>query len=226
MSTIYYENSNTSTNTMTKVFGWLFYAILLTAITSFGLPYLLVNINATDMYSTILLVGVIAVCLLSFVGNFIIARTRSKATAITVYSLFAISMGVWISPLIIMYELGTIIYSLFITSAIFGIMAIYGAVTKRDLSSFGSFLIMLLLGALLLSFFNIFFASNELNWFLSYVVLGIYIGFIAFDIQRVKKIAQTGSMNLNISLLMALNLYVDFVYIFIRILSLVGSRRD
>lgn len=225
MSTIYYENSNSSTNTMTKVFGWLFYAILLTSLTAFGLPYLLVMTGATEAYSTILMVGLIAVFLLSFIGNIVIMKTRSKTTAITVYSLFAISMGIWISPLVIVYELGTIIYSLFITSAIFGIMAVYGAITKRDLSSFGTFLFMLLLGCFILSLFNIFFASSQLNWFLSYIILAIYIGFIAFDIQRVKRLAQSGNLNLNISLLMALNLYIDFVYVFIRVVSLVANNK-
>ena len=135
-------------------------------------------------------------------------------------------MGTWISPLMIIYELGTIVYSLAITAGVFGIMAVYGLVTKRDLNRFGSFLVMLLLGALLVSIVNIFIANSTLDWVLSYVILGIYIGFIAYDVQKVKQLAQSGQLTMNISLLMALNLYIDFVYVFIRILSIVARSRD
>ena len=226
MSTVYYSDSNTNTYSMTKVFGWMFYAILLTAATAFGLPYLLVALNATELYIPILIGGVIAVFILCFLGQFLIARAKSKATAITIFSLFAVAMGTWISPLMIIYELGTIVYSLAITAGVFGIMAVYGLVTKRDLDRFGSFLVLLLLGALLVSIVNIFIANSTLDWVLSYVILGIYIGFIAYDVQRVKQLAQSGQLTMNISLLMALNLYIDFVYIFIRILSIVARSRD
>ena len=226
MSTVYYSDSNTNTYSMTKVFGWMFYAILLTAVTAFGLPYLLVALNATELYVPILIGGVIAVFILCFLGQFLIARAKSKVTAITIFSLFAVAMGTWISTLMIIYELGTIVYSLAITAGVFGIMAVYGFVTKRDLDRFGSFLVMLLLGALLVSIVNIFIANSTLDWVLSYVILGIYIGFIAYDVQKVKQLAQSGQLTMNISLLMALNLYIDFVYVFIRILSIVARSRD
>ena len=104
-------------------------------------------------------------------------------------------------------------------------MALYGAVTKRDLSKFGSFLMMLLLGVIFVSIINIFIANSTLDWILSYVTLAIYIGFIAFDIQRVKNITQTNQGTTNIALLMALNLYIDFVYVFIRIVNLIGNSK-
>ena len=221
-----YGNSNTSTYTMSKVFGWLFYAILLTAVTSVGLPFLLAAINAVELYSTITFVGLIVVFILSFASTIVIARTQSKAVAITMFSLFAVAMGTWISPLIISYDLGTVVYALFVTAGVFGIMALYGALTKRDLSGFGSLLMMVLIGALILSLLNIFFASTPLDWVLSYVILGVYIGFVAFDVQRIKRLSQAGQLNINTSLIMALNLYIDFVYIFIRLLAILGRNRD
>lgn len=226
MSTVYYSDSSTNTYSMTKVFGWMFYAILLTAVTAFGLPYLLVALNATDLYLPILIGGIIAVLVLCFLGRFIIANAKSKVTAVTVFSLFAIAMGTMISTFTILYEISSIVYALAITAGVFGIMAVYGFVTKRDLNRFGSFLVMLLIGALLVSIVNIFIANSTLDWILSYVILGIYIGFIAYDVQQVKKLAESGQLTTNVSLLMALNLYVDFVYIFIRILSIVGKLKD
>ncbi len=226
MASTYYSEVDSSSNSMTKVFGWMFLAILVTAATAFGLPYFLVAINATEAYYPVLIGGMIATVILSFVGQFVIARAQSKAVAATVFLLFAAAMGIWISPLVILYDLGTLVYALFTTSAVFGIMAVYGAVTKRDLSGFGSFMIMLLLGCLVVSIFNIFIANTTLDWILSYVILAVYIGFIAYDVQRVKRLSQSGQMNTNIALLMALNLYIDFVYIFIRLVAIIGRNRD
>lgn len=226
MASTYYSEVDSSSNSMTKVFGWMFLAILVTAAVAFGLPYFLVAINAAEAYYPLLIGGVIATVVLSFLGQFVIAQARSKALAVTVFLLFAASMGIWISPLVLLYDLGTLVYALFTTSAVFGIMAVYGAVTKRDLSGFGSFMIMLLLGCLIVSIFNIFIANTTLDWFLSYIILAVYIGFIAFDVQRVKRLSQSGQMNTNIALLMALNLYVDFVYIFIRLVAIIGRNRD
>ena len=114
---------------------------------------------------------------------------------------------------------------LLVTAGVFGLMALYGAITKRDLSKFGSFLMMLLLGVIFISIINIFIANSTLDWILSYVTLAIYIGFIAFDVQRVKNITQTNQGTTNIALLMALNLYIDFVYVFIRIVNLIGNSK-
>lgn len=226
MSSLYYEQTQTSSYSMSKVFGWMFYAILITALTAFGLPYALVALNITSAYYGIMIGGLIALVILSFVGNFIIASTKSKPVAITIFTLFSISMGIWISPIILMYELSTIFVALTVTAGIFGVMAIYGAVTKRDLTGFGSFLFMILFGAIIISFINIFVASSTVDWIISYVILAVYIGFIAFDVQRVKRIADSGQMTTNIALLMALNLYIDFVYIFIRLVALIGASRD
>lgn len=224
----YYSSysSNVTSYAMPKVFAWMFYAILLTAVTALGLPYLLVALNAVELYGPITFVGLIAVFILSFVSNMVIARTQSKPLAITMFSLFAIGMGTWISPLIISYDLGTIIYSLFVTAGVFGVMALYGALSKKDLTGFGSVLMMGLIGCLVLSLLNIFFANNSLDWILSYVILAIYIGFVAFDVQRIKRLAESGQLNINTSLIMALNLYIDFVYIFIRVLAIIGRNRD
>lgn len=225
MERTYYSYSSGSTYSMSKVFGWMFYAILITALTSLGVPYLLVYFGVPELYNPLLFIGLISVFILCFVAQRIIMTSRIKATPIVVFTLFAVSMGLWISPLVISYDLTSIVYTLFITSAIFGIMAIYGAVTKRDLTGFGSFLFMLLLGSIILTLFNTLFAgSMGLNWFLSYLTLGIYIGFIAYDVQKVKRIAESGQLSNNISLLMALNLYIDFVYVFIRLLSLIRRK--
>ena len=226
MSTVYYSQTGYRSYSMAKVFGWMFFAILLTAITAFGLPYFLVSFNASDLYYPIMIGGLIAVFVLSFIGQLVIAKTRSKVLAISIFSLFAISMGIWISPLILIYDLEVVATSLLVTSVIFAIMTLYGVITKRDLTGFGNVLFMLIMGALIVSIINIFIANSTIDWIVSYVLLGVYIGFIAYDVQNVKRLAETGNITSNIALIMALNLYIDFVYIFIRIVSIVGRSRD
>ena len=224
MQDTYYYGTQVKSYSMSKVFGWMFYAILLTAITSIGLPYILYTTASEYLYNGFLIGGLIATFVLTFIGQFVMLRTKSKVLAITIFSLFAISMGIWISPLILMYDLNVIGTSLLVTSGIFGIMAIYGAITKRDLTGFGNTLFMLLVGALFVSIINIFIASTTVDWILSYVLLGVYIGFIAYDVQKVKQIAESGQLTTNVSLLMALNLYLDFVYIFVKLVQIIGNR--
>ena len=90
------QPAESSSFTMTKVFGWMFLAILITAAVSIGLPYGLLAVGAGDAYYGILIAGLIAVIILSFVGSFVIAKTKSKPLAITVFCLFAAAMGIWI----------------------------------------------------------------------------------------------------------------------------------
>ena len=84
------QPTESSAFTMTKVFGWMFLAILITAGVSIGLPYGLLSLGAIDAYYIVLSIGLVAVLILSFLGNLVIARTKSKPLAITVFCLFAI----------------------------------------------------------------------------------------------------------------------------------------
>lgn len=224
---IYYENSTSNSSySMYKVFGWMFYAIILTAIAAFGVPLLIASMGGTlDTLNGVILVASIVVLVLSFATPTITMKTKSSATAVGIFSLFAIAMGTMISYVVIIYDLNIIIYALGVTSLIFGAMAIYGYVTKRDLSGFGSFLMMILIGSLLMTVINIFIGSQMMDFIISYIILGVYIGFIAYDIQNVKRIASRGMLNTNISLLMALNLYLDFIYIFIRLVSIISNSK-
>ena len=226
MNTSYYENTQEKTYSMSGVFGWMFLAILLTGATAFGLPYLLAASDSLELYIGILIGGLVSVLVLTFVGRWIISTTKSAFVAILIFSLFSISMGVWISPLILFYEIEVVGTSLLVTAVIFGIMAIYGSVTKTDLSGFGSILFMILIGAILISIINIFIANTYIDWIISYVLLAVYVGFVAYDVQNVKKLAESGQLTTNVSLLMALNLYVDFIYIFIRLLAIINEARD
>ena len=114
----------------------------------------------------------------------------------------------------------------------FGAMAIYGLVTKRDLSGMGSFLIMGLFGLIIASVVNIFLHSTQLYWALSVIGVIIFVGLTAYDVQKLKQMGEQGVMEQGEAaiqrgaILGALTLYLDFINLFILLLRFFGGSRD
>ncbi|MDX2073961.1 MAG: Bax inhibitor-1/YccA family protein [Alphaproteobacteria bacterium] len=142
---------------------------------------------------------------------------------------FASVMGLSLSSVFLMYTGESIARVFFITAGTFGGMSLYGYTTKRDLSGFGSFLIMGLIGLILASIVNIFLQSSALNFALSVIGVFIFIGLTAYDTQKLKtmyyQLAGTGEMMAKASIMGALNLYMDFINMFLYMLRFFGDRR-
>ena len=102
----------------------------------------------------------------------------------------------------------------------FGVLALYGYVTKKDLSTLGSIAFMFLCGGLILSLVNWLIGSEAIGWISSFVTFGAILLFVSFDMAQVKKIAEAGAGSKNICLYCALQLYVDFMYIFMQVLRI------
>ena len=138
-------------------------------------------------------------------------------------------MGVWLAPLFIVYEIGTIVYTLFITAGTFGAMSVYGYFTKSDLSKMGSFLMMALFGLIIAMIVNIFWANSAMEWVISIVGVLIFVGLTAWDTQQTKQLA---ALNLSpdlsdkLATMAAMNLYLDFINLFIFLLRILGGSRD
>lgn len=153
----------------------------------------------------------------------------STGTCIALFCLYSALMGAWIAPIFIVYRLGTIVYTFFITAGTFGAMSVYGYFTKSDLSRMGSYLIMALFGLLIAIVVNIFVASSALDWVISIVGVLIFVGLTAWDTQQVKQLA---SANLDPALadklatMGAMNLYLDFINLFLFLLRIFGGGRD
>lgn len=153
----------------------------------------------------------------------------STGTCIALFCLYSALMGAWIAPIFIVYRLGTIVYTFFITAGTFGAMSVYGYFTKSDLSRMGSYLIMALFGLLIAIVVNIFVASSALDWIISIVGVLIFVGLTAWDTQQVKQLA---SANLDPALadklatMGAMNLYLDFINLFLFLLRIFGGGRD
>jgi FtsH-binding integral membrane protein len=111
----------------------------------------------------------------------------------------------------------------------FGAMSVYGMVTKRDLTQLGSILFMLLIGLIIASVVNMFWANSTLFWIINYAGVLIFVGLTAYDTQKLKQIAYATQNNAalaaRLSISGALTLYLDFINLFLFLLRIMGSRR-
>lgn len=153
----------------------------------------------------------------------------STVRAQTMFWVFAALMGASLSSIFIQYTGASIARVFFITSGTFGAMSIYGYTTKTDLTKFGSFLIMGLIGIMIASIVNIFLKSPGLYFVISYLGVLIFIGLTAYDTQKIKDMYFTGGdydLVTKKSIMGALTLYLDFINLFIMMLRIFGDRRD
>lgn len=155
----------------------------------------------------------------------------SAATAQSVFWIYAALNGISLASIFMAYTGTSIAKVFFITAGTFAAMSLYGYTTKRDLTGMGSFLFMGLIGLILASVVNIFFASPGLSFVISVVGVLIFVGLTAYDTQKLKSIYLSGIEShgaeavSKTSILGALSLYLDFINIFIFLLRFLGDRR-
>lgn len=152
-----------------------------------------------------------------------------SGTVFALFCVFSALMGVWLAPIFLVYKLGTIVYTFFITAGTFGAMSVYGYLTKSDLSKIGSYLIMALFGLIIASVVNIFVKSSGLEWIISIAGVLIFTGLTAWDTQQVKRLAAANlepSLADKLATMGAMNLYLDFINLFLFLLRIFGGNRD
>ena len=155
-------------------------------------------------------------------------RKMSSAKAQTVFWVFAALMGLSLSWILLVYTGVSVARVFFITSATFGAMSIYGYTTKRDLTKFGSFLMMGLIGIIIASVVNIFMKSTMMYFIISILGVLIFVGLTAYDTQKIKNMymaSDSGEIIGKKAVMGALTLYLDFINLFIMLLRLFGQRR-
>ena len=141
---------------------------------------------------------------------------------------YAALMGVSLAPPLLLYTGASVAQVFFITAATFGAMSLWGYTTKSDLSGFGSFLFMGLIGIIIASLVNFFLASSMVSWVISVVGVLIFTGLTAYDTQWIKNsysASDDGSVAGRKAIMGALKLYLDFVNLFLMLLRLLGNRR-
>jgi uncharacterized protein len=161
---------------------------------------------------------------------FISARinTLSVDTARSLFFVYAALVGVSLSTLFHIYTNSSITRVFFITAAMFGALSLFGYTTRRDLSGFGTFLFMGLIGVIIASLVNLFLRSTQLDWLISIVGVGVFAGLTAHDTQRIKAMYDRNDDATSAgrkAVIGALSLYLNFINLFMMLLRLAGNRR-
>lgn len=203
---------------VSKVFGWLFMALGITAVVACSLAWLLLSgIISAEGYMVLMIAAII----LMFVETFVIhiRLAKNKKSLLTPFIVYSASMGIMLSTLVAITNPLYIALAFGITALLFGVMALYGLLTKRDLSMMGSMAFSIFVGALILSLVNWILQSETIYWIVSFATFGAIMLFVSVDMWRIKKISESGMGSSNLCLYCAFQLYVDFMYIFMRVLE-------
>ena len=210
---------------MRKVFGKMALGLLLTALTSF------LVLSSTTVMS--FFVASSLTYLLLFVAElglviYLSARIDklSTTTAAILFYAYSILNGVVLSPIFLIYTGSSIATTFAITAGTFGAMAIFGYVTRQDLSKIGSFLYMALLGLIVCIVVNLFMHNTMMDLLISCAGVLIFVGLTAWDTQAIKRMCAEAdpSMTGKVATMGALTLYLDFINLFIYLLRIFGSR--
>jgi len=152
----------------------------------------------------------------------------SPAAALTLFFVYAGLLGLSLATIFVAYTGASISRVFFISAATFGAMSLYGYTTQRDLTGFGSFLFMGLIGIVIASLVNIFLHSSGLSWVISVVGVLVFVGLTAYDTQNIKEMyspMDDGTVAVRKAVMGALRLYLDFINLFLMLLRLFGDRR-
>jgi FtsH-binding integral membrane protein len=206
------------------------FALLITAVTAYTVYSndTLIQLVFTNMF---IFYGL----LIAQIALVIIVYSRIERMSVTIanglFFLFSVLMGVTLSFIFIIYDIGLIWHAFLISALMFSAMAAFGILTKRDLTSIGSYLIMGLIGVINASWINFFLRSEMLDFIISYVAVFVFLGLTAYNTQRTKKMLRTAHESsqrdaiARVSVLGALSLYINFINLFMRILAIMGRRR-
>jgi uncharacterized protein len=209
-----------------RVYGWMTIGLVVTALSALftvasGLVEVLIS-NTIIFFGLIIGELVMVVVLSRAINRF------STFTAGLLFLAYSVLNGVTLSIILLVYTGSSIAVTFGITAATFGIMTLFGYTTQRDLTKMGSLLIMALIGFLVASVVNIFLNSSALYYIITYIGILIFVGLVAYDTQKLKRLSlglsEDGLME-KASILGALTLYLDFINLFLLLLRLLGRRR-
>ncbi|WP_338866994.1 Bax inhibitor-1/YccA family protein [Myxococcus stipitatus] len=208
---------------MSRVHGWMFAGLLVTGVMA------MFTLNNEGLLRFVLQwrMGFFAAQLgVVFALSFLAARLSGPVAAAMFLGYSALT-GMTFSVLFLIYTAGSIAQVFFLTAGVYGAMAIYGTVTKKDLSSWGTFLFMGLIGVVLAGVVNIFIRSDMMSFVTACASVLIFAGLTAYDTQKLREMhAETGYSNsATVSIVGALTLYLDFINLFLALLRLLGRRR-
>jgi uncharacterized protein len=207
---------------LTQAFVWMFAGLLVTAGVAYAVqssPTLLEFAYGSFFFLFIIQIGLVMAISAGI-------NRVSATVALGLFFIYAASLGVTIGLIVASYTTGSVVTAFLSASAMFGAAAVYGAVTKRSLAKLGGLLFMGLIGLIVAMVLNIFLASSEITWIISIVGVVLFTALTAYDVQRIQSgdiAARVGSME-KAAVIGALQLYLDFINLFLFMLRLMGGR--
>lgn len=214
---------------MGKVYLWMTLALLITGFTAYSVAKSVSLMSAMLEHPVVFGICGAEIALVFIISSRIRKLGLTQATIL--FILYSLLNGVTLSFTLLVYQEASIAKAFFITAGTFGIMSLHGYTTKKDLSSIGKLLFFALIGLVIATIVNLFCKSSGFDLIISYAAVIIFIGLTAWDSQKIKKILIEESQygvdehSQKIALLGALELYLDFVNLFIYILRILGSKK-
>jgi FtsH-binding integral membrane protein len=207
-----------------QVYAWMGAGLAITAflaLVTLSSPTLLSAITGNRLVFYGLILGELGL-VFSLVGAI---DRLSPAVATLLFIGYSALNGVTLSIVALVYTADSIASTFVTTAAMFGAMSAYGYMTKRDLTSWGSFLFMGLIGVVIASVVNIFVGSSAVSWIISGLGVIVFTGLTAYDTWKIKAMAAAGAGGRKPAILGALTLYLDFINLFLMLLRFTGQRR-
>ena len=211
---------------MLRIYNYMASGLALTGIVA----YVFANSSAYDQVAHTPLIWLIMLAPLGLVMWLSYGINRMQAsTAQALFWIFAAVMGLSLASVFKVFTGESIARVFFITAGTFAAMSLYGYTTRRDLSQFGSFLMMGLFGIIIASLVNLFIASSALQFAISVIGVLVFTGLTAWDTQQIKEMYvayEDGEVAGKKAIMGALRLYLDFINLFMMLMQLMGTRRD
>lgn len=217
------EEENGS-NLIAKTFFWMFLGLLGSAIVAWYTyaSGLFIDIIFKGYFNILLIAELVVVILFSW-----LFKKLPPTIVAILYFVYAMINGVSLAVIFVVFELSSIVFLFAASALLFGGMAFYGYKTKKDLGNWKTLLFGILIVGIILSVVNLFLGNSMLDVILDWVILFVFFGITAYDMNKIKQLQYEADLDQSkLHIYGAMELYLDFINIFLRILSLFGKRRN
>jgi len=221
-ATSVYRNAADINSAMGRVYGHMFLAVITSMIVSYFVghtPALMEFFFTGAMKWIVIFAPLVAILAMSFA-----VEQFSKGALQMFLHGFAALMGLSFATIFVVYNMGSIVSAFMGAAVLFGVMSFYGYFTKKDLSGFGSFLLVGLIAIIIASIINIFIGSTLFQMVISSIGVLVFLGLTAYDTQRIREMVSRENDG-KAEVMGALSLYLDFINLFLMLLQLFGQRK-
>jgi FtsH-binding integral membrane protein len=220
-----YRSAEQINSAMSRVYGNMFLAVIVSMLTSFAVstsPALMAFFFTGFMKWITIFAPLVAV--FAFIP-FMNANPPRELARLALMA-FAALMGLSFATIFVVYTMGSIVSAFMGAAVLFGTMSFYGYFTRRDLISMGQFMFVGLIAVIIASVINIFIGSTLMQMVISAIAIVIFLGLTAYDTQKIREMVSVERENSSVEVMGALTLYLDFINLFLHLLSIFGAKRD